>query len=101
MVMAVLRADSSTSNFNFRWLVTMLVCIPIMVLHVGLELVSLMLPKAQFLPSWVPAIAEYAAILTLALWPLTWVEEVQDTWQRNVSGAFTWPTTAWRFGSKV
>lgn len=97
MALTVLSSDPSTQNFRFRRCLTMLVCLPMMILHMMLILADQCLPSHYQIPHSLYAMTEYLVVLLLSVWPLTWAAEVQDTWQRNASGTFAWPITPWRF----
>merc|ERR1719487_2012127 len=97
MALTVLSADPSNQRFRFRRCLTMLLCLPMMVVHMMLMLADQCLPTSYQVPHAIYAISEYIVVLLLAVWPLTWAAEVQDTWQRNTSGNFAWPVTPWRF----
>jgi hypothetical protein len=97
MALTVLSSDPSTQGYRFRRCYTILVCLPMMIFHMMLILVDQCLPTQHTIPHSVNALTEYIVVLLLSCWPLTWASEVQDTWQRNVSGNFNWPVTAWRF----
>jgi hypothetical protein len=97
MALTVLSSDPTTQSSRFRRGLTMFVCLPTMIVHIMMILADQCLPTQHVVPHSVYAVIEYSVILLLSLWPLTWAPEVQDTWQRNVSGNFAWPTTPWRF----
>jgi len=95
MALTVLSSDPSTRGFHLRRRLTMLVCLPMMVVH----MVLLFGAQSSYyqVPHSYCAVTEYIVVLLVALWPLSWVPEVQDTWQRNSSGTFVHPVTPWRF----
>lgn len=97
MSLTVISSDPSTVNFHFRQGFTLLVCLPVMLLHIMLILAEQCLPTHYEMPHSLYAMTEYMVVVLLAFWPLTWTMEVQDTWQRNTSGSFAWPVTPWRF----
>lgn len=97
MVLTVLSSGACTQAERFRRCLTLLMCAPMMIVHITLMLANQCLPSYYQVPSTVYAFTEYIVIALLTVWPLAWVSEVQDTWQRNSSGTFAWPTTTWRF----
>lgn len=97
MTLTVLSWDSPTRGFHFRRAFTLLVCLPILTLNTFLSLLTKFLPAGHSYPFMTYTISEYATVLLLALWPLTWLWEVQEEGQRKASGAFSWPKTNWRF----
>jgi len=100
MALTVLSADpTSNQSVRFRRCLTMLVCLPMMIVHIMLMLADQCLPSYYQVPHAIYAITEYIVVLLLAAWPLTWAAEVRDTWQRNASGTFAWPVTTWRFNN--
>lgn len=97
MVLTVLTSSPASQVARFRRGLTLLVTAPVLVVHIVLMLANQCLPSHYQVPQTIYAVTEYLVVLLLAIWPLTWVSEVQDTWQRNASGSFAWPTTTWRF----
>lgn len=98
MALTVLSSDPSTRSYRFKHRLTMLVCVPMMVVYMMLILADQCLPNQFSFSHTTYAIVEYIVVLLVSLWPLTWVADVQDAWQRNSSGSFAWPSTTWRFG---
>lgn len=97
MILTVLSSDSSARGYNVRRSITLFLCLPVMALHLMLVLSTQSVGKNYHAPRSGVALAEYADVLCLSLWPLTWASEVQQTWQRNSCGKFHWPTTTFRF----
>mmetsp|Transcript_26795 Transcript_26795/g.46482 ORF Transcript_26795/g.46482 Transcript_26795/m.46482 type:complete len:530 (+) Transcript_26795:137-1726(+) len=97
MSLTVISSDPSTRSFRFRRGFTMLVCLPVMLIHMMLILAEQCIPSHYEMPHSLYAMTEYLVVILLTVWPMTWALEVQDTWQRNTSGSFAWPVTPWRF----
>lgn len=97
MTLTVLSSTSVVPGFWLRRNFTVFVCSPLLSIHALLILTDQLIPKKHALPSVVHAFAEYITICLLALWPLTWAAEVQDTWRSKANGTFNWPATSWRF----
>jgi len=97
MTLTVLSSTSVSPGFWLRRNFTVFVCSPLLSVHALLILADQLIPKKHALPSVIHAFAEYITICLLALWPLTWAAEVQETWHAKASGTFHWPATSWRF----
>jgi len=97
MTLTVLSSDVCTRVCRIRRHLTLLVCVPMMTLHMMLILADQCLSSRFEIHHSVYACTEYAVVLLLVAWPLTWATEVQDAWQRNASALFAYPSTAWRF----
>lgn len=97
MTLTVLSWDSHARGWHFRRIFTLLICLPVLSLHGFLALLGNFLPPGYTYPILTYTISEYAMILLISVWPLTWMGEVQEEGQRKASGVFKWPVTPWRF----
>lgn len=99
MALTVLSADASLASFQGRRTFTMGACLPAMAFHMMLILVGQCSPvQYKLVPQSMYAITEYIILLLLSAWPLTWLADIQETWQHKTRSNFAWPTTTWRFG---
>jgi hypothetical protein len=103
MTLTVLSTDSASSKGtrsrykSFRHFFTLCVCLPVIVVHVMLVMARQYVPSFYQNSRAAYAMIEYTLCILLAVWPLTWAAEVQDTWHRNGNGNFVWPNTQNRF----
>lgn len=47
------------------------------------------------------AVTQYLIFFLYAMWPASWMEEVQQSWVQRTAERFEWPVTPWRFSAAL